>query len=116
MGTLSHCSQSNAEPLSVLIREKMSFSPLREQQRESSRPKASQSLPERISARPTGTPRQRIYRCLLLMAVAMLPILPLWARGEDQGQRLTQMSLEALGNIKVTSVSKEPEQVWKTPA
>lgn len=35
----------------------------------------------------------------------------------DQGpQRLTQLSLEQLGNIKVTSVSKEPEQIRKTPA
>lgn len=33
-----------------------------------------------------------------------------------QGERLTELSLEELGNMKVTSVSKEPEQVWKTPA
>jgi len=29
---------------------------------------------------------------------------------------LTQMSLEQLGNVEVTTVSKEPEQVWRTPA
>ncbi len=33
-----------------------------------------------------------------------------------QQERLTELSLEQLGDIKVTSVSKEPEQVWKTPA
>jgi iron complex outermembrane receptor protein len=31
-------------------------------------------------------------------------------------QDLTQMSLEQLGNVEVTTVSKEPEQVWQTPA
>src|SRR5580658_5988287 len=27
-----------------------------------------------------------------------------------------ELTLEQLGNVEVTSVSKEPEQVWKTPA
>ncbi|MGH9325873.1 MAG: TonB-dependent receptor plug domain-containing protein [Terriglobia bacterium] len=30
--------------------------------------------------------------------------------------QLTKMSLLELGNIKVTTVSKEPEEVWRTPA
>ena len=30
--------------------------------------------------------------------------------------KLTQISLAELGNIKVTTVSKEPEEVWRTPA
>jgi iron complex outermembrane recepter protein len=34
----------------------------------------------------------------------------------DQNQPLTQLSLEQLGTIEVTSVSKEPEEVWKTAA
>jgi iron complex outermembrane recepter protein len=29
---------------------------------------------------------------------------------------LTQLSLEQLGNVEVTTVSKEPEKVWQTPA
>ncbi|HEV7217648.1 MAG TPA: hypothetical protein VGN39_02155, partial [Terriglobales bacterium] len=29
---------------------------------------------------------------------------------------LSQMSLEQLGNIEVTTASKAPEEVWKTPA
>ena len=29
---------------------------------------------------------------------------------------LKQLSLEQLGNVEVTTASKEPEQVWKTPA
>ena len=29
---------------------------------------------------------------------------------------LKQLSLEQLGEVKVTTASKEPEQVWRTPA
>jgi iron complex outermembrane receptor protein len=35
------------------------------------------------------------------------------ASGQNQ---LKSMTLEELGNIEVTTVSKEPEEVWKTPA
>src|SRR5258708_7745106 len=31
-------------------------------------------------------------------------------------ESLKQLSLEQLGNVEVTSASKEPEQVWRTPA
>ena len=34
----------------------------------------------------------------------------------DGGGALTQMSLEQLGSVEVTTASKEPEQVWRTPA
>ncbi len=34
----------------------------------------------------------------------------------DQQNPLKSMSLEQLGNIEVTTVSKEPEEVWNTPA
>ena len=38
--------------------------------------------------------------------------------GSDQQptKPLTQLSLEELGNVRVTTVSKEPEQLWKTAA
>ena len=36
--------------------------------------------------------------------------------GGDQQNPLKSMSLEQLGNIEVTTVSKEPEVIWKTPA
>ncbi|HEY1809764.1 MAG TPA: TonB-dependent receptor [Acidobacteriaceae bacterium] len=41
-----------------------------------------------------------------------------WARPTKAAQKrdLTQLSLEELGNVEVTTASKEPEQVWKTPA
>src|SRR5258708_37717310 len=31
-------------------------------------------------------------------------------------ESLKQLSLEQLGNVEVTSASKEPDQVWRTPA
>jgi iron complex outermembrane recepter protein len=36
--------------------------------------------------------------------------------GWGQAQSIKTMSLEELGNIEVTTQSKEPEQVWRTPA
>ena len=45
-----------------------------------------------------------------------------WARaaGDPDSQKtahdLTQLSLEQLGDVKVTTASKEPEEVWQTPA
>ena len=34
---------------------------------------------------------------------------------QDQGS-LKRLSLEQLGNLEVTTASKSPQQVWKTPA
>jgi iron complex outermembrane receptor protein len=36
--------------------------------------------------------------------------------GQDGGAPLKQLSLAELGNVEVTTASKEPEEVWKTPA
>jgi len=36
--------------------------------------------------------------------------------GQPDGQILTQLSLQELGDVEVTTVSKEPEEVWNTPA
>jgi iron complex outermembrane receptor protein len=35
---------------------------------------------------------------------------------QQSAGRLTQLSLEQLGDTEVTTVSKQPEQVWRTPA
>jgi len=44
----------------------------------------------------------------------------IWPQGPQLDQNpsdsLNQLSLEQLGNVEVTTVSKEPEQVWHTPA
>ena len=43
-----------------------------------------------------------------------------WAQAAQSNQNppenLKQLSLEQLGNVEVTTASKEPEQVWRTPA
>jgi len=36
--------------------------------------------------------------------------------GQQPVESLKELSLEQLGNVEVTTASKEPEQVWKTPA
>jgi|GEM_PF-3421958 len=35
--------------------------------------------------------------------------------GQSSGDPLKGLDLEQLGNVEVTSTSKEPEQVWRTP-
>src|SRR5712675_999421 len=35
---------------------------------------------------------------------------------QNPPENLKQLSLEQLGNVEVTTASKEPEQVWRTPA
>src|SRR5260370_31518805 len=55
--------------------------------------------------------------CLLLVA-SLVPAS--WADvpegDQDSGAPLKHLSLEQLGNVEVTTASKEPEQVWRTPA
>lgn len=38
------------------------------------------------------------------------------AADAPQTDKLKSLSLEELGNVEVTSVSKEPEEIWQTPA
>ncbi len=38
------------------------------------------------------------------------------AQSDQTEQSLKQLSIEQLGQVEVTSVTKEPEEVWKTPA
>jgi iron complex outermembrane recepter protein len=38
------------------------------------------------------------------------------ASGNQAKESLREMTLEQLGNVEVTSVTKEPQEVWKTPA
>src|SRR6266436_936674 len=35
---------------------------------------------------------------------------------QNPPENLKQLSLEQLGNVEVTTTSKEPEHVWRTPA
>src|ERR1700677_2076699 len=58
-----------------------------------------------------------VMLCLLLVAGLVSPG---WADtsedGRDSGAPLKHLSLEQLGDVEVTTASKEPEQVWRTPA
>jgi iron complex outermembrane receptor protein len=66
-------------------------------------------------------------RCLIAAAKVSLIFciaVPAWmsssaaasAQPEQSGNPLKQLSLEELGSVKVTTASKEPEEVWKTSA
>jgi iron complex outermembrane recepter protein len=63
-------------------------------------------------------------RRALPLALAILSATPgMWASSSIAGQpdptpqtKLKQLSLEDLGNVEVTTVNKEPEEVWQTPA
>jgi hypothetical protein len=56
------------------------------------------------------------------ITVSLLILAPMLCRAEQpatgasQPQQLKSLSLEQLGNVKVTTVSKQPEEVWQTPA
>ena len=57
----------------------------------------------------------------LAVALFLLAVGPCRSRAgtepEDQtGKPLKQLTLEELGKVEVTTVSKEPEEVWRTPA
>jgi len=57
---------------------------------------------------------------LTLLSVLVHPSQNSWAQAvvSDQAAPVTlkQLSLEQLGNVEVTTASKEPESVWRTPA
>lgn len=68
-----------------------------------------------------GPNRRRVltaYAILCLFLVAMSAKLNAQSpsAGEKPPQDLNQLSMEQLGNIEVTTVSKAPEQIWRTPA
>ena len=56
--------------------------------------------------------------CCLLVLLELPPMGTAQNLGDNQKppKDLNQLSLEELGNVEVTTVSKEPEQVWETPA
>src|SRR5580698_5069366 len=69
--------------------------------------------------------RSTIHRVAGITAIALVaslaaPVHQTWAQDESSGQpapaALKQLSLEELGNVEITSVSKDPQQIMKTPA
>ena len=59
----------------------------------------------------------RVHWSLIAWYVS-IGVVQAWAAPQPQPepQQLKSMSLEQLGSLEVTTVSKEPEEVWKTPA
>lgn len=59
----------------------------------------------------------RMSAFLMLGATFLAGTAKLHAKNEEpQVQKLKSLSLEDLGNVRVTTVTKEPEEVWQTPA
>src|SRR5271168_1450204 len=56
----------------------------------------------------------RIAVLLMLLCAAGTSAHP--QSNQTSSDQLKQLSLEQLGDVEVTTVSKAPEQVWKTPA
>src|SRR5882757_9277843 len=59
---------------------------------------------------------QRTSCWLLLAGLAGAAWADRTKANQGSSQPLKQMSLAELGNVEVTTASKEPEEVWKTPA
>jgi iron complex outermembrane recepter protein len=61
--------------------------------------------------------RRVLFACFILSALSIGAPAVAAAGTEDQPDaQLKHLTLEQLGQITVTSVSKEPEEVWQTPA
>jgi iron complex outermembrane receptor protein len=62
--------------------------------------------------------RGRLVLLSYVFAIAVIaPTLAAAASGSEEQQRsLTQLTLQQLGNIEVTTVAKEPERLWSTSA
>lgn len=82
-------------------------------------------MPSELSARHPQARLALTLRVLMTNALCSLLALAgsqrmLFSQSPDSNQKpvqdLNQLSLEELGNVEVTTVSKEPEQVWQTPA
>ena len=77
---------------------------------------------------PAGATAEAGARCAITIVQRAVPVILLMLLGlvnqgfavppgdPANGDPLKQMSLADLGNVEVTTTSKEPEEVWKTPA
>jgi outer membrane receptor for ferrienterochelin and colicin len=65
------------------------------------------------------TPSPRPLKIIKVRGAVLFGFLSLFsyqARAAQPSSELKNLNLEQLGNIEVTTASKEPEEVWKTPA
>lgn len=69
---------------------------------------------------PRKATRSALLSVLVTAALCLSPIFRVWADDTQQTQTpaggLKSLSLEQLGDVEVTTVSKEPEELWRTPA
>jgi hypothetical protein len=67
-----------------------------------------------------GQPCSQIAQVVLgsLTLAILIAVIPAQASSsnEQPDNPVKELTLEQLGNVEVTTVSKEPEQVWKTAA
>jgi len=66
----------------------------------------------------TTTIRRRLSASAIAIAVAGMMCLSVGAMSQQllPSQQLKSLSLEQLGEVEITTVSKQPEEVWQTPA
>src|ERR1700745_3862379 len=60
--------------------------------------------------------RQQLKEVLCMLLVALVSASSAYGDERDSSAPLKHLSLEQLGDVEVTTASKEPEQVWRTPA
>jgi iron complex outermembrane recepter protein len=75
-----------------------------------------QIMPGVRRQRTVASARQALSVLVLLFAGLGPPCLAASPRDPDTTESLKSLSLAQLGSVEVTTASKEPEQVWKTPA
>jgi len=77
-------------------------------------------LAARFGRRFKPVPLSLMLMLMLCLLLVVGPVSSSWADapGSDQHSStpLKHLSLEQLGDVEVTTTSKEPEQVWRTPA
>src|SRR5277367_5492036 len=70
----------------------------------------------RMGARCVTTFETRAALIFLLVLMGLLTRSFAVAQDVSDSEPLKQLSLAQLGNVEVTTASKEPEEVWRTPA
>src|ERR1700757_1419254 len=90
------------------------------------RPSCPSLYATRVATRVTiqadkSSPAKSIWRSIVVMVLLVVAGLVTESQADAQtipkaDEPLKQLSLADLGNIEVTTTSKEPEEFWKTPA
>jgi iron complex outermembrane receptor protein len=75
-------------------------------------------LPKMVtpSARPSTGARQAALWALVFSSLLLAIAAQASSSSDESVNHLKRLTLEQLGNVEVTTVSKEPEQVWKSAA